>query len=1308
MATQLTSLTPKGGGVIFPLTPFSNPNTTGFGKSLELTADGTRLAVGAVVNRNNASPAQGATFIYDFASSAWSEVSTLRVTNTNTLGVIVNHSASVSLSPSGKCLIQFDQFTSATAGTINKRFTTGTATWTGKTTLASTTFSSPTFEEKVGISLDGLSLLLGRAGLGSGVGKGCIQGYINNTTWETNTGTQSALTVKRTGDASYASVLKPPNANCIDFGWDIHYNSTYDIAFVGCPGRLNDSNTSLIQGSVLIYKITKNTTTQWEFTLLQEIFSNTPAHDERFGQAVTASPDGTLLFVGAPNTNNGTSATKGSIQTFRINIDPTTTAFTGAWAYVSTIVDSQVDANVNATFAQSLSLVNNTLAIGVLNAQNGSGNSSGKVLTYTALLEPYGTVTTRTFTLPINLSTRTVRNFSLPINLLTVTAVEFTLDVIIETSHVLSPTLDIQLSTRTVRQFSLDIHLTTSESTATARQYTLPIELSTYAVHQFNLDIELSTSKVSQFSLPIHLFTATRRAFELGINLTTIGRREFTLPIELTTHHYIVLTLPIHLTTRVASRAKEFTLPIKLRTVTRRVFSLDINLTTGKPTFQFELPIHIRTRRSVTLSLPIHLTTRTLPITGISAQGVGFQIDRKLSRHWTALVTIKGVDMTDRLTGVIKVQAKPTAARIATITVKPAEGVIDTVFFVAAKVTIDFVEHFSNSGTIEHTRIFTGVVDTPTIDVHTGLITLSCTDGLARAVTKLTEREVSDMLPDSYWSEMLYPRFNNRWEYLLQHLESYNYIVFLNTEGQVKAREFAVKTLKYEFTEATILDQSLEVTLGSTKGFVNHYDVSLTIQGKQFRETVRDFTWKAGYLQDSFAIANACSVQMIFDAVNGTGAKFTKPPLVGTLEASRLVTSPTKGTAALINTGTELLATYCIGSISKRYTQDVSTTFKSVVVGGLSQASVGVLPAEEAASVAVEYQDNIDIRFTAEKQETRRYKTASNNGEGSPLTSPTNPGVVIPETPITPRLGSISTFYGELPATFNTWETTDLSSPLPLQLVDRWMTSDYERFLASSGEAEPTDLHVGVSANLGAAGEHVFDLDAYVKRGNQVQLDTAYETLVRKAVTKITRSHRANFVRFTASISPYLELGDTLRVATRKVIATGVISEIDHTLDIATGRATTLVEISSSTTTPFPDEPPVVTGFVISLQIVVYTSQIGGVTHTPPNDPTNVSITVPYVNTGNRPIPIVSNLVTNPLTINYDGEVGNHFYTNEADVQEGWLGHIAPLLPNPGTNQFKFAFPEVPEAHTNAFTGSVSKGTITVTVPNDEFILRGY
>jgi hypothetical protein len=697
--------------------------------------------------------------------------------------------------------------------------------------------------------------------------------------------------------------------------------------------------------------------------------------------------------------------------------------------------------------------------------------------------------------------------------------------------------------------------------------------------------------------------------------------------------------------------------------------------------------------------------------------------------------------MSKRVTGQIKIDIRPNAARIAVITLKPEPGVVNTTFFIAASVSIDYYQTFKHTGAIEAYRLFAGVVDTPTYDVNTGIITLTCTDNIARKVTEMTEQQVKDLMPLSYWSELLYPRFNGRWEFILQHLESFNYIVYLDTEGVLTARENTTGTVKYLFSEGNVIHDSLQVTLATTRGLVNYYDISFQVRKKEFRETRRMFQFDAKYVEAGMVVANACGVQQFFDAVSESGAVIHEPPEVQTLGASRYVTNPVGGTAAIINSGKELLLQSVRGSASKRYTQDVVNDFKVIVKGGVSQGEVGILPAQESVSIQVDYVEGIDALFMAQKPQTRKYYTAGNDGKGLLVEEvPEGQGVAPPQDVTKPILGNRPTFYGYLPATFTTWESNTINPKLPLLEVDKWFSGDVAALQNSEhtsteqanannygytldGHIDPL-FPVRTSGAVREAGEHLFDLDAFVTKGSTQQLEVAFQSVVRKAITKLQQAHRANFVQFDSPIAPTVALGETGRVKTRKVWATGVVSSITHTLNMESGSAISSIELACSTTEPFPEAPPPVTGVQFTLPVTIYTQNKDDQStwYVPPK-PVPVAplvnyyaegSTTPVMNTqvitgnpANRLIPMNRQLGDNPLSTTPSGILGSHFYLKETDIDPNWDGHIAPLLPNSGNNTFKFVFGEIPQSHTDGFTGAVSKGTMEIIIPNDEFILRG-
>lgn len=76
-----------------------------------------------------------------------------------------------------------------------------------------------------------------------------------------------------------------------------------------------------------------------------------------------------------------------------------------------------------------------------------------------------------------------------------------------------------------------------------------------------------------------------------------------------------------------------------------------------------------------------------------------------------------------------------------------------------------------------------------------------------------------------------------------------------------------------------------------------------------------------------------------------------------------------------------------------------------------------------------------------------------------------------------------------------------------------------------------------------------------------IALNDALETLIAVAAETINASHRANFVRWTMPLAPYLELSHTLAVNVTALQAKGIVGRIEERYNFDSGEATTDVTL---------------------------------------------------------------------------------------------------------------------------------------------------
>ena len=84
---------------------------------------------------------------------------------------------------------------------------------------------------------------------------------------------------------------------------------------------------------------------------------------------------------------------------------------------------------------------------------------------------------------------------------------------------------------------------------------------------------------------------------------------------------------------------------------------------------------------------------------------------------WSAIVTVNSVDVSARVVGDIRIDAEEDSARIAELTLRPAPGTTFAIAdWVGKSLTIDIADLSSGSAT-DIQRLFTGLIDTPTLNL---------------------------------------------------------------------------------------------------------------------------------------------------------------------------------------------------------------------------------------------------------------------------------------------------------------------------------------------------------------------------------------------------------------------------------------------------------------------------------------------------------------------------------------------------------------------------------------------------------------
>jgi hypothetical protein len=1320
MASKLNGLTLDAN--IYPPDSTFTPSSGRVGESVSVGMDGLRIAVGNRFRYNNTNvvSGQGAAHFYDWNATTltWDLVSALTLTNTSNTGTVYQNYANVCLDKlTNHYLVSYNVGDTATAGGVSRRFSSGVAAWGTKvSTVATANTSGGGFEQNASIHIDGLFLTVGRPSSTNTLYTGKVH-IFKLSTWATTGNAVTNITTRYAGEATYtatiiikSNVSAPGAPTTPGWGDSVHLNSTYKLLFIGAI-RDQDAAFTVTPGAVYVYHYVENTATQWELTFLGKIVAPVRVDNEQFGVSITASDDGTLLFIGALNTDNGSSVTPGCIYTFRQDIDPTTQAFTSNWVYIEKLVDDRLDPNPSARFGASISMTSeSTLAIGVLQGRTPTGFDTGFIKAYTPDIVPY-VIETRTISKPISIETAAPTTVSKSIDIQTASQLSLSKAVDIYTSSPLSLSYPLTINTATVATISKSLEIVVASGTPNTVVISRQIEIRTAGDYTISYGISIETYAPISLTKQIEVKTATILTIAKSISIIDQISYVINKPVTIVNRSIYAIGKPIALNFTISPT----TIGLNLRVLTTSPVVLfnPIAVIVSEPSVTIKKGIRIQNSKPKSLIKPVNINVSVLPLGAISEQGIGYTIinEQFRTREWSCSVMLGGIDTTLKITGEIKIDITPSAARVASFTIKPPEGNISTMTYSASPVEITYTQYNPVTHAVSAVyKLFSGIVDVPYFDVDTKLITLNCTDNVSRVVKDLLDSDINALVPNTVWSPLIYARFHHRWEYLLQRIETFPYIVFMDTDKVLRAKLNEVGTLNYEFQENVIVSNSLKVTIGSTKGLVNQVNCSFSISKDEYRETVKGLLWQGETAAPS---GPACGLQMILDAVSGADASFVGEPTFDILGESRFITDASTGsTTAIVNSGTELIATGFKANIAKRMVQQVNTTFQFTVKGGRTSDYTGILQDEDSASITVIYKPKTTDWFLETTEVQENVSTCGRAGAtlamaGNALDSSSLPAVIDFDSDGGPifsggsssggGIAAVYIPYPEMPITYKIWKTATDKSPMPVALVDKWLSDEeFEDSEATSKVDTTNNLTRPNTPN--APGEHIFNLDSFIQSGTSAQLNEAYATIRARAATKVKTSHRSNLVEFTTAVSPFIVLGDTCRVNTAAVKATGVVNSITHVLSIASGSALSSFTLASSTDKPFEVAAGDEVGIAISKPIEISIGIIPPVQSYQGFKPIDVT---------DRPIPAIRGSADNPKEIVYTGITGNQFYKDIKDIDESWEGHIAPYGNGQGTNTFKLVFPPVPLEHTNAFTATVSQGTITVDVPNDEFILRG-
>jgi len=254
---------------------------------------------------------------------------------------------------------------------------------------------------------------------------------------------------------------------------------------------------------------------------------------------------------------------------------------------------------------------------------------------------------------------------------------------------------------------------------------------------------------------------------------------------------------------------------------------------------------------------------------------------------WSAIVQIGGTDWSARVVGDIQIDAEEGGARVADLSVRPLAGSAFVLAdWVGTDLSIDIADLSSGSPT-SITRLFTGVIDTPTLDLKTGILALRCTDDLQNSVDAMTVAAIDAAIPGGYSSPVVFDPAARGWAHAQDLLSTIPASLDLDPAGTLRLTDWEPKpTPDLSFTEDHLLDGSLGLSLSSRHQLINHVTIDfgfrfprVKAEGYHLSFEYVDVSTFAAYVENENLFLQRQAVEAAIHAAGATIDEITYIPM---------------------------------------------------------------------------------------------------------------------------------------------------------------------------------------------------------------------------------------------------------------------------------------------------------------------------------------------------------------------------------------------------------------------------------------------
>lgn len=208
---------------------------------------------------------------------------------------------------------------------------------------------------------------------------------------------------------------------------------------------------------------------------------------------------------------------------------------------------------------------------------------------------------------------------------------------------------------------------------------------------------------------------------------------------------------------------------------------------------------------------------------------------------WTVQVLLGGVDVTEQLTGTLRVERPEDGDSVASFALWLGDDPVDVASYTGAAVSIDYIAADEPAVV---SRRFTGALVQPEFDVISRVLSCDATTRLTDTIEAM-ELEDIDLLVGGLWSEDVFENVagRQRWDYAQERLSTRPASLNADNYGEPRITPWHAPGISYEFGPGSTVYESVDVALARLGETTNVIELEVDYRYSRYRQRNQHYTW---------------------------------------------------------------------------------------------------------------------------------------------------------------------------------------------------------------------------------------------------------------------------------------------------------------------------------------------------------------------------------------------------------------------------------------------------------------------------------